>query len=100
MGRVLQKIKIDDALALIIAPGWATQLWKKYTDEYGSVQTNSNQSRSELSNYTFRCNTNPPPVEKANSTGMSSVRIYFLRQGFSNSTVDILMDSWRVGTEK
>ena len=39
-------------------------------------------------------------MEKANSTGMSSVRIDFLRQGFSNSTVDILMDSWRVGTEK
>ena len=93
--KCLQKIRQDRAHGILIAPLWPTQTWFPLLLQYLCDQLWILPGPSE----TPLTQSTPPAAQETPPNGMSCVRGAFSRYNFSKEVTDVLMASWRSGTQ-
>ena len=97
--KCLQKIRQDRAHGILIAPLWPTQTWFPLLLQYLCDQPWILLPRPDLLKHPSH--SRPHPLhKKTQPNGMSCVRGAFSRYNFSEEVTDVLMASWRSGTQK
>jgi len=64
------------------------------------LRTKNHKTRSESLSFTGGPDCNSQHLEKSGNYDLPCVREEYLKQGFSDDAIDILMKSWRSGTVK
>ena len=91
-----QKLEMDQAQAILIAPNWPTQPW--YPQANKTLDSDANPPARTPS--TIQPRTAPPPGGTASFDGLPLIRKSLQGIGISQATQDTILNSWRTATRK
>ena len=91
-----QKLEMDQAQAILIAPNWPTQPW--YPQANKTLDSDATPPARTPS--TIQPRTAPPPGGTASFDGLPLIRKSLQGIGISQATQDTILNSWRTATRK
>ena len=91
-----QKLEMDQAQAILIAPNWPTQPW--YPQANKTLDSDATPPARIPS--TIQPRTAPPPGGTASFDGLPLIRKSLQGIGISQATQDTILNSWRTATRK
>ena len=93
--RLLFKLREEEGECILVAPVWLTQAWF-----HGDVGRRPLYSSKSTESFYTRKGESTPSVEKVNNDGLSTVRQTLQKRKVSTRSANIIMASWRSGTQK